>query len=360
MSGSYSRRPLIALLLAIALLLPAIASAQESGDPLTHIVQPGENLYRIAQRYGVDVQLLAETNSITNQSRIFAGQVLIIPGLTVPDASAAVVNPLVAGTPITHVVQPGESLTIIANQYNVTVDEILQANNIPNPNRIYRGQELMIWTPQSVAAAEPDSLAPELIEGVAPTETLLYTVQAGETLGQIARRYGLDWQVLAQMNNLPNPDQVYAGQQITIPAVDSSGNVIDMGILTPAVSGPAATILVGKQIIVDLSDSRIYAYQDGVLVRSALASTGLPATPTVQGDFRIYLRLESQTMSGPGYNLPGVQWVQYFYQGYGIHGTYWHNNFGQPMSRGCVNLPNHEAQWFYNWAEHGTPVRVQA
>ena len=64
-------------------------------------------------------------------------------------------------------------------------------------------------------------------------------------------------------------------------------------------------------------------------------------------------------MSGPGYYLPDVPYVMYFYQSYGLHGTYWHSNFGQPMSHGCVNLPTPEAEWFFNWAEVGTPVHVQ-
>jgi lipoprotein-anchoring transpeptidase ErfK/SrfK len=48
----------------------------------------------------------------------------------------------------------------------------------------------------------------------------------------------------------------------------------------------------------------------------------------------------------------------YFYQGYAIHGTYWHNAFGRQMSHGCVNLPVDESQWFFNFASVGTPVRV--
>jgi lipoprotein-anchoring transpeptidase ErfK/SrfK len=49
----------------------------------------------------------------------------------------------------------------------------------------------------------------------------------------------------------------------------------------------------------------------------------------------------------------------YFYRDYGLHGTYWHSNFGRPMSRGCVNLRTPDAQWLYNWAEVGTPVHVR-
>jgi lipoprotein-anchoring transpeptidase ErfK/SrfK len=53
---------------------------------------------------------------------------------------------------------------------------------------------------------------------------------------------------------------------------------------------------------------------------------------------------------GNYYNLPNVQWVQYFYADYGFHGTYWHNNFGNPMSHGCVNMTNADAKWLFDWA----------
>ncbi|MEZ4726872.1 MAG: L,D-transpeptidase [Caldilineaceae bacterium] len=50
------------------------------------------------------------------------------------------------------------------------------------------------------------------------------------------------------------------------------------------------------------------------------------------------------------YYLPGVKWVQYFYQEYSFHGTYWHNNFGRPMSHGCLNMTNADAKWLFDWA----------
>ncbi len=61
-------------------------------------------------------------------------------------------------------------------------------------------------------------------------------------------------------------------------------------------------------------------------------------------------------MRGPGYDLPGVPYTMYFYKGYALHGTYWHNNFGHPMSHGCVNLRTSDAGWLFNWASVGTPV----
>lgn len=353
---------LLMFLFAIATVLPAAA---QEGQQVIHTVQPGENLYRISLRYGVSMDAIAQANGINDYARIYVGQQLIIPGLSAPGETAGeVVNPLVAGTPIIHVVQPGENLTSIASRYGVTVEQILQANNIANPNRIERGMELQIWTVDSVMSevdpAQDAALTTAPIEAAAPAapaNSVIHIVQPGERLSSIATQYGVSWPSIAQANNLANPNQIVAGQQLIIP---NPGTTSDLGIMAPVITGPPAVVTVGRSIIVDLSDSRIYAYENGQLVRSVLASTGLPATPTVQGDFAIYSRYESQTMSGPGYYLPGVPWVQYFYQGYAIHGTYWHNNFGQPMSHGCVNLPNDEALWFYQFATIGTPVRVQA
>jgi lipoprotein-anchoring transpeptidase ErfK/SrfK len=63
-------------------------------------------------------------------------------------------------------------------------------------------------------------------------------------------------------------------------------------------------------------------------------------------------------MAGPGYYLPDVPYTMYFYEGYGIHGTYWHNNFGTPMSHGCVNMVTEEAGWVFGFSEVGTWVII--
>lgn len=375
MSDKYLKRLLCRVLFAgiiVVLAFGAVVAQEEAvqenvpaGDqPVTHVVQAGENLYRIAMRYGVDIEELVRVNDITNRSRIFRGQVLVIPGLFVQVESAAVVeNPLIAGTPAIHVVAYGDTLSNIAQRYSMTVEQLLAANNITNPNLIFRGQELQVWTPETVDAQnapEPEDAPDMVMEGVPPEASTTYIVQPGEHLAQIARRYGMSWTVLASVNGITDPNHVFSGQKLVIPALNTEGGIVDMGILTANVSNaPAPTVSSGKQIIVDLSEQRIYAYEDGLLVRNTLVSTGLPATPTVQGNFTVRTRIRSQRMTGPGYDLPNVEWVQYFYQAYAIHGTYWHNNFGQPMSHGCVNLPNHEAEWFWNWASIGTPVRVQ-
>lgn len=113
-----------------------------------------------------------------------------------------------------------------------------------------------------------------------------------------------------------------------------------------------------RWIDVNLSQQRVYAYEGDVIVNSFVVSTGTSRTPTVTGKFKIWIKLRSTTMSGPGYHLTNVPYTMYFHKGYGLHGTYWHNNFGTPMSHGCVNLRTEDAAWLYNWASVGTVVNV--
>ncbi len=111
-------------------------------------------------------------------------------------------------------------------------------------------------------------------------------------------------------------------------------------------------------IDVDLSQQRVYAYAGDTLVNSFVVSTGTWQTPTVTGKYKVWIKLRSSDMSGPGYYLPDVPYIMYFYKGYGFHGTYWHNNFGTPMSHGCVNLTISDAEWLYNFSSVGTVVNV--
>jgi len=113
-----------------------------------------------------------------------------------------------------------------------------------------------------------------------------------------------------------------------------------------------------RWIDIDLSQQRLYAYQGTRLVRSFVVSTGVPAYPTVTGTYRIYVKYRYTDMSGPGYYLPNVPYTMYFYLGYGIHGTYWHNNFGTPMSHGCINMRTPDAEWLFYWASVGTVVNI--
>jgi len=113
-----------------------------------------------------------------------------------------------------------------------------------------------------------------------------------------------------------------------------------------------------KWIDVDLSSQMLYAYEGDTIIRSFLVSTGTYLHPTPVGQYAVWIKLRYTDMSGPGYYLPDVPYTMYFYQGYGIHGTYWHDNFGTPMSHGCVNMRTEEAGWLFNWAYVGILVNV--
>jgi lipoprotein-anchoring transpeptidase ErfK/SrfK len=109
---------------------------------------------------------------------------------------------------------------------------------------------------------------------------------------------------------------------------------------------------------VDLTNQTLTAYQGEIAVRTFVVSTGTYQYPTVTGQYKIYIKYESAPMSGPGYYLPGVPYIMYFYKGYGLHGTYWHNNFGTPMSHGCVNMTVDDSRWMFGFTQIGTLVNV--
>ena len=117
-----------------------------------------------------------------------------------------------------------------------------------------------------------------------------------------------------------------------------------------------------KWIDVNVNTQTLVAYEGSAPVYNSLVSTGTAHHPTVTGQFRIWLRFQSQDMNGYrlgyDYYLKGVPYVQYFYEDFALHGTYWHNNFGTPMSHGCVNLSPSDAEWLFHWADYGTLVNI--
>ncbi len=109
-----------------------------------------------------------------------------------------------------------------------------------------------------------------------------------------------------------------------------------------------------KWIEIDLAKQTLYAREGDKIAYQFLISSGKWA-PTPTGEFRIWTKLRYTRMTGGDkadntfYDLPNVPYVMYFYKGFGLHGTYWHNNFGQRMSHGCVNLSIPDAETLYYW-----------
>lgn len=275
----------------------------------------------------------------------FSLRVLLIGFALVGLATLAPVSR--AASPNVVIVRWGDTLAGIAARTGTTIQALVRANGLPNANFIYAGQRLVI--PSSIAA--PITL---------PSTSSIYTVSAGDTLASVAAKFGTTPTEVLRVNGLRNPNFIYIGQRLNIPGrVTLTVPQAPTAPTNPPPVNPARLApTVGKWIDIDLSEQRTTAYQGTTPLKSVLVSTGVAWTPTPIGRFAIYIKLASQTMSGPGYHLPGVPWVMYFTGAYAIHGTYWHHNFGRPMSHGCVNLTIDDAKWFYDWAEIGTPVVV--
>jgi LysM repeat protein len=196
------KRITVCVLACVALLAVGVAPALAQAT--THVVQPGENLFRIALRYGVSVDSIMAANNLTNPNFVYSGQVLTIPSGDAPVTPAA----WEAGS-ATHVVAPGETLLSLARRYGVSVDVIMGANSLRDPNVIYSGQALTI----PGGAAQPEAAAP-----AAPAAAATHTVAPGENMFRIALRYGVSVEALATANGIVNPNQLYAGQTLVIPS----------------------------------------------------------------------------------------------------------------------------------------------
>lgn len=167
-------------------------------ESIFYTIQRGDTLSEIANRYGTTVQELVDINNIANPNLIYAGQILrILTNSTVHGSEKR-------GTgSITYTVKRGNTLSQIANAYGVSINHIVEMNHIKNPNLIYPGEKLRITESTNT------SLNPVL-------QNNYYTVQKGDTLWAIARKYGVTVQYLANLNGISNPNLIYPGQIIKV------------------------------------------------------------------------------------------------------------------------------------------------
>ncbi len=389
---------LLAGMVAIILLGVAIMGAGTALADVSYRVQPGDTLSGIASRYGITVDAIVAANNLPNRSVIYAGETLTIP--TSSGNSGGTSQP--TGT---YVVQYGDSLSAIAARFGTTVDALMRANGLPNTT-IYAGQVLKI-VPANYSAQAPAptqqpqatptaTIVPPTLTPVLPTSTpvpataapvvgtttplpaqsptqappgqpVKYTVQQGDSLTTIAARFSTTVATLMQLNGLTDPNFVYAGEVLVIIKGDDQSNTSpsSTGTSQPGFPIPTPTPPMGafgpKWVDVNLTTQMMIAYEGETPVYSSKVSSGIPDHPTVIGTYRIYAKYLSTRMQGgtPGidyYDIPNVPYTMYFYSGYALHGAYWHNNFGHPMSHGCVNLPVDVSKWMFDWAPIGTMV----
>ena len=171
---------------------------------------------------------------------------------------------------------------------------------------------------------------------------------------------GQTWYKISTNEDIAYPERIKSGWYVAASNVKLFTDVGDLE-TTAGINASSS-----KQIVVDLSQELLYAYDGNNLFMVEPISTGLELTPTITGTFYIFKKTPSRYMQGPTpgstqlFDLPGVPWDLYFtISGDVIHGAYWHDKFGQPWSHGCVNLPPDQAKELYAWADLGTPVTVQ-
>lgn len=113
-----------------------------------------------------------------------------------------------------------------------------------------------------------------------------------------------------------------------------------------------------RWIEIDLSRQRLIAWEGNQPVYAVTISSGKPSTPTRTGTFAIQTKHRVARMTGEDYDVPDVPYTMYYDGGMAIHGAYWHNLFGNPVTHGCTNVAVNHAKWLFNWASVGTPVVV--
>lgn len=236
-------------------------SATPSAPVAFHTVLPNENFHSIGKKYGITSDAVAKANPKTNPAKLMAGARLAIPtGAKLPPVKAhaqlaydhGLPAPKPAKTNVTHIVQSGESLSVIAQKHKVTTASVQTANGITNPNAVTVGQKLLIpggskVVSQQVAnkkpAPAPPPSPPPAGTGVANTPNLptppakptpptppqspvqnnrgvvAYRMDKGDTVDSVAQMFGTTGAEIRRLNRLTTTSPLYEGDEILVPGM---------------------------------------------------------------------------------------------------------------------------------------------
>jgi LysM repeat protein len=398
------------LLLLLALIVaaqPPSAHAEPSSDGIVYVVKPGDRLVDIAARYGVSASAIVRANGLANADTIFPGQKLIIPGVAssatnTPGPATAVptrtpvptlpgpANPIAAPStlaptatststvapaarddsnqqPTVYTVQLGDTLASIARQFGIGAAALAKANNITNPDLIWVGQTLTLPGPGNTnsdsgnqvgtpsATATPAATA-EPTAVPLPTQKL-HVVQPGETLSQIARKYGVTVDAIVAANGLGSADVIGVGVRLLIPGVGDTGS-----------GGSALSAIKPTKFVASISQQRCWLYNGETVIARWVCSTGRRGSPSVPGTYKVQSKLPKAY--GSTWNIWMPFWLGIYWAGAsenGIHGLpwdaktgvqIWSGNVGKPITFGCIMLDNVNAKMLYDMAWIGMPVVV--
>lgn len=333
----------------VAILRRTDIPLERSGSPVaslnrTYTVRSGDNLTLIALRLGVDADALVGLNKLGDLAApLTTGQVLLLP------ATGEELRPSVPAEE--HVVQPGETLSAIAQSFDLTLGDLLRANRIADPNAVYPGQSLLI-PPRALG----DDAANRQI-GPPRGGYFYYTVQSGDTLSTLAREFNSTMPALREYNNLPDNDSVYAGLELRIP----------YGAPPLSLRQPPAPKS-GTRFIVSISRQQCWVYQGERVAYSWSCSTGAGERRTKAGNYAVQSKILNAKSNVFKLDMPywlGIYDVGPFENG--IHGLpvawntgkkIWSGLIGQPATFGCAMLDDPEAATLFRLAYLGMPVHI--
>ena len=177
----------------------------------TYTVKAGDTLGQIAANHQTSVNQLVQLNKLANPNLIYVGQVLTIKQATSVSQSTTA-TPAKPASSATYTVKAGDTLSQIAANYGTSYQNLASLNHLSNPNEIYVGQTLKLQAPTGTSV-QTTTPAP-----AASTNQGTYTVKAGDTLSAIAAAHGTSYEVLAQVNGISNPNEIYVGQTLKFTA----------------------------------------------------------------------------------------------------------------------------------------------
>ncbi|MFO7635334.1 MAG: LysM peptidoglycan-binding domain-containing protein [Caldilinea sp.] len=325
----------------------------------THVVAAGETLTAIARRYQTDVNTLMRLNTIGDPSLIRVGQTLVVPSGVVGSGAGRTESidlapqESLSDSDLTriYIAYPGDTLSTVAARFRTTTARLAEMNQRSPSAMLHVGEALR------VPVTEGATFTPQVGDDIPVAgKHYVHIVQEGETIAAIANAYGTSQRRTLELNRIADARQVKPGQRIVVPPPSFAEIFANVPMGANGVPQYPVVPTEDKWISIDLDYQRAYAWEGNKLIKRFAISSGKAKTPTVTGVFRTWAKVSSQTMQGGSraagdyYNLPNVQWVQYFYRDYAMHGAYWHNKFGTPTSHGCVNLTNSDAKWLFDWA----------
>ncbi|MCC6168855.1 MAG: LysM peptidoglycan-binding domain-containing protein [Caldilineaceae bacterium] len=351
----------------------APAAPQGSGNPVASLnrvytVQTSDTLEQIALRFGVDVSSLRQLNRVESSVDLAADDTLLLPAtrqeLAPPQPAPA--DPGADDPAAGYAVEAGDSLGVIAQAHGLTLAELMEANQIANPDAIYVGQRLALPTPvvETPATGAATETMTETVEAPLPAQIgppragfFYYTVKAGDTLSELARDFDSTVLALLEYNDLPDEQTVFSGLELKIPYGP------------PPLPGAAPPVpRSGTRFVVSLSRQQCWVIQGEQLRYAWTCSTGYGEWITRTGTFAVQTKQE--TAKSTAYQLDMPYWLGIYDVGTyenGIHGLpilwktgekIWSTQIGRPATFGCAMLDDDDAATLFDLAYLGMPVHI--